>query len=469
MTNIPPKKHINVDGILYEVSSGRQLESISIEAKNADVLDLRNSNNSVNNPAYSSKTRSTSRFVSAQPVSRSGHSRSTTTPRPVRATPNEPSRQASAATQASEGVQKDKARASFFSFVMFHGLLPRASLVLWQASIFRAIASPMTWLLLSLPLVLLQFRVLQNLNLNELLQKAKDIVTPENYQAVTVSLGIILSLFLLSLIIRSIITSAGVYVRLREIDNRPVKLGAGIHSAMHSLLRQMLNYIVHFIIILAWSALLIWLSRIALTTSNGFVETSKYQIVVVMAFVWLFIMSLLYTKHWLQIGLLARSNKVAGVQMQSIKLLVAAPLKNSLIGLVGFFISAGSIILIIAMSWLVTDYFIRQKGSPVIAILIVIAIATVFLLTVVQYVQQNIWARQYYFLASISKSRNQLLYMEREKPSSTWPIYVVILLASALVGVYFLLINLYASRLRGELANIHSMIPEEIKLVVPLK
>jgi hypothetical protein len=72
-------------------------------------------------------------------------------------------------------------------------------------------------------------------------------------------------------------------------------------------------------------------------------------------------------------------------------------------------------------------------------------------------------------VASLSKNRNQLLYMEREKPASSWPLYVAVLLAGVFVGSYFLLFNLYGSRIRGEMANIHAMIPEEIKLVVPLK
>ena len=258
-------------------------------------------------------------------------------------------------------------------------------------------------------------------------------------------------------------------MRLREIDNRPAKLSLGIHSAMHSLLRQMLNYIVHFAIIVLWSGLLIWLTAMILTTGNSLVSTNKYQIAAVVGFAWLFVMVLLYTKHWLQIGLLSRSSKVARVQLQSISLLFSSPLKNAIAGLVGFSLSASVILLILAMSWFVTDYFIAQQGSPVIAILVVIAISTVILLTNLTYVQQNLWARHYYFVASLSKNRNQLLYMEREKPASSWPLYVAVLLAGVFVGSYFLLINLYGSRIRGEMANIHAMIPEEIKLVVPLK
>ena len=467
MTKPSPQKHVNVDGILYDVSSGRELDKNQIP----EVLDLRNNSNLSRQSASLATPGSPRKFTtyrsSSAPQQPQHQPKATTRPHLDKSSKS--SHQAKSSDKPKADSANDAKKISFFSFVIARGILPRGSLKLWQASLFRTIASPQTWLLLSLPLILVQFRVIQNLNLNQFLVKAKDTVTPENFQAVTVSLGVIMGLFLLGVIVRSIITSAGVHVRLREIDNRPAKLSLGIHSAMHSLLRQMLNYIVHFAIIVLWSGLLIWLTAMILTTGNSLVSTNKYQIAAVVGFAWLFVMVLLYTKHWLQIGLLSRSSKVARVQLQSISLLFSSPLKNAIAGLVGFSLSASVILLILAMSWFVTDYFIAQQGSPVIAILVVIAITTVVLLTNLTYVQQNLWARHYYFVASLSKNRNQLLYMEREKPASSWPLYVAVLLAGVFVGSYFLLINLYGSRIRGEMANIHAMIPEEIKLVVPLK
>ncbi|MCX6805640.1 MAG: hypothetical protein NT114_03010 [Patescibacteria group bacterium] len=465
MTKPSPQKHVNVDGILYDVSSGRELDKNHVP----EVLDLRNNSNLSIQSASSATPGSPRKFTASRSSTAPQQPQPKSATRPHLDKPSKSTHQAKSSDKQNSDSPNDAKKISFFSFVIARGILPRGSLKLWQASLFRTIASPQTWLLLSLPLILVQFRVIQNLNLNQFLVKAKDTVTPENFKAVTVSLGVIMGLFLLGVIVRSIITSAGVHVRLREIDNRPAKLSLGIHSAMHSLLRQMLNYIVHFAIIVLWSGLLIWLTAMVLTTGNSLVSTNKYQIAAVVGFAWLFVMALLYTKHWLQIGLLSRSSKVARVQLQSISLLFSSPLKNAIAGLVGFSLSASVILLILAMSWFVTDYFIAQQGSPVIAILVVIAITTVVLLTNLTYVQQNLWARHYYFVASLSKNRNQLLYMEREKPASSWPLYVAVLLAGVFVGSYFLLINLYGSRIRGEMANIHAMIPEEIKLVVPLK
>ena len=341
MTKPSPQKHVNVDGILYDVSSGRELDKNHVP----EVLDLRNNSNLSIQSASSATPGSPRKFTASRSSTAPQQPQPKSATRPHLDKPSKSTHQAKSSDKQNSDSPNDAKKISFFSFVIARGILPRGSLQLWQASLFRTIASPQTWLLLSLPLILVQFRVIQNLNLNQFLVKAKDTVTPENFQAVTVSLGVIMGLFLLGVIVRSIITSAGVHVRLREIDNRPAKLSLGIHSAMHSLLRQMLNYIVHFAIIVLWSGLLIWLTAMILTTGNSLVLTNKYQIAAVVGFAWLFVMVLLYTKHWLQIGLLSRSSKVARVQLQSISLLFSSPLKNAIAGLVGFSLSASVILL----------------------------------------------------------------------------------------------------------------------------
>jgi len=471
MTKKIPLKHINVDGILYDARSGRKITTNFSEYQPTEILDLRSKSHASKKNLSTSRSSSTKKFVSPRPsyAQPSNIKENTAKNQPVDSKVQNPSEPIQARQSLPEKVvTQPNDRLSYFSFVLVGGILPRGNLALWQASLFRTIASPQTWFLLSLPLLLVQFRVLQNLNLNQLLISSKAAVTPENFQSLKVSVGILLTLFLLGIIVRAIVTSAGIYTRLREIDHRPAKLSTAIHSAMHSLLRQMLNFILHITTVLLWSGLCILLVIFTLTTTNSLVATSKYQILTAAGLIWVFVMVLLYSKHWLQVGLLARSNKVSKVQHESASLLFRAPLKNALTGLFGFLLSLFVIGIIISMSWFVTDYFIRQKGSPVIAILIAIAIVAVVLLTNLQYVLQNLWARQYYFLASSSKRRNQLLYMEREKPATIWPVYVALLLAFALVAGYFLMTSIYASRIRGEMANIHSMIPEEIKLVVPL-
>lgn len=94
---------------------------------------------------------------------------------------------------------------------------------------------------------------------------------------------------------------------------------------------------------------------------------------------------------------------------------------------------------------------------------------TVLLLATAQYIQQNLWARQYYYIASHSPMRKELLYMEREKPAKVWPLFVALALAGTLLLTYTTIISLYGSQLRGQLANLHAAIPDEIRLVIPVQ
>ncbi len=65
--------------------------------------------------------------------------------------------------------------------------------------------------------------------------------------------------------------------------------------------------------------------------------------------------------------------------------------------------------------------------------------------------------------------RNELLYMEREKPAKVWPLFVALALAGVLLLMYTIVITRFGSQLRGQLANLHAAIPDEIHLVIPVK
>jgi len=125
--------------------------------------------------------------------------------------------------------------------------------------------------------------------------------------------------------------------------------------------------------------------------------------------------------------------------------------------------------LILLMDWQLVRYFLTQTGAPAIVWLIVIAIITVLLLTSLQYIQQSLWARQYYYASLRAVNSNELLYMEKPKPASLWPLGIMAAGVITITFAYFLITSLYASQLRGYLANLHSVVPSEIRLVVPLK
>jgi len=477
-------KYLEVDGVVYDISSGRivsdKQKKPSRNAQNT-VLDLRTPHNIV---------ASSQRAISKREVRYGAGYRAQSTKSIDSSFDRKKNKQHTNIVRAHQTKTKPVARTKsinsipeppggakikehdntdYLSFVLFKGIFAKANLRLWQLSLVRTVFSPQTWLLLTLPLILLQVRVIRHYTLNETIQKAKSLVAPDNYSEVSIAIGITLAVFLLGVIIRSCITATGISIRLREIDNRPIKIVNALRSSMHSIIRQALNYFIHLVIILVITLGLLLISKNLFMSNDPWIANSKYQIVVALFIVWLVILVFLYTKHWLQVGLLSRSSKSTHIQINSIKLLLTTPSANVVSGLVGLVLIAVSYGIIFSMSWFVTNYFVTQADAPAVVILIIIAFTTIILLTSLQYVQQSIWARQYYYSSLNSRDSGELLYMEPSKPDSIWPIFVVISISSVLMIVYFFAVSLYSSRLKGFLANLHASIPDEVNIVVPIK
>ncbi len=471
-------KYIEVDGVVYDIASGRVVvdkkRKRSTSNKNS-VLDLRTPHNIVassQNAIRKREVQQAPRRHTNYPASRHPSVSNTTTnhvaniqSRPItKPKPKQPEN----ATNKSIATN-DQEVPDYLLFVLWKGLFPNGNLRLLQLSLIRTVFSPQTWLLLTLPLLLLQLRVIRHYTLNETIQKAKTFVSPERYDQVVIALAITLIAFLVGVIIRSCITAAGISVRLREIDNRPVKVLNALRSAMHAVARQALNYVIHITILVALTLGLLFFSQYIYTSTNPLIVSSKFQILVAIFLVWVVILVFLYAKHWLQVGLLSRSSKTAHIQLKSISLLFTTPSANIVSGITGIFLIALCYGAIFSMSWFVTNYFVDQAAAPAILILVIIAVITISLLTSLQYIQQSIWARQYYYSALNSKDKGELLYMEPTRPESIWPILVVISIAAIFMLGYFVIASQYASRLKGFLANIHASIPDEINIVVPIK
>lgn len=470
-------KFLEVDGVVYDISSGRVIsdnKKKSTLKSNNSVLDLRTPHNIV----ASSQRAIQKREVQSRPKPRADNF--ITKPHVaydktshVHKSQTKPVLKAHATKlalrDANTNTIDDQDMLDYFGFVFLKGVFPKGNLRLWQLSLIRTIFSPQTWLLLTLPLVILQVRVIRHYTLNETIQKAKSFVAPDHYNQVTLAFAFMLVAFLVGVVIRSCITATGISVRLREIDSRPIKVINALRSAMHSIIRQALNYFIHLVIVVMITVGLLLISKSLFLSTNPWVSNSRYQILVSLFLAWVIVLVFLYAKHWLQVGLLSRSSKTSHIQVKSIKLLFTTPSANLVSGLTGLLLITLCYIVIFSMSWYVTNYFVSQAGAPAILILILIAFTTIILLTTLQYIQQSLWAKQYYYSSLNSSDKGELLYMEPTKPDSVWPIFVVLAVAAVLMLVYFVIANLYAARLKGFLANIHASIPDEINVVVPIK
>lgn len=470
-------KYLEVDGVVYDIASGRVVsdskKTPSLKSKSS-VLDLRTPHNIVASSQRAIQKREVQGNVNPRADSMISKlqvkNNKTNYVHKSQAKPVAKVNSTKAIPRSTKSdITDDQESIDYFGFVFLKGIFSKGNLRLWQLSLVRTIFSPQTWLLLTLPLLILQVRVIRHYTLNETIQKAKSFVAPDHYNQVALALAITLVAFMVGVIIRSCITATGISVRLREIDNRPIKVINALRSAMHSIIRQALNYFIHLVIIVAITVGLIMVSKSLFLSTNPWVSNSRYQILAALFLVWVIVLVFLYAKHWLQVGLLSRSSKTSHIQVKSIKLLFTTPSANLVSGLTGIFMIVLCYSAIFSMSWFVTNYFVSQAGAPAIFILILIAFTTIILLTTLQYIQQSLWAKQYYFSSLNSPDKGELLYMEPTKPDSTWPIFVVVAIATVLMIVYFVIASLYAARLKGFLANIHASIPDEINVVVPIR
>lgn len=488
----PPPKHIIIDGIVYDSNTGEVVgrsrgdSKLLPKQKHPEVLDLRTPESIVNQPQAAISKRQAQLSLTNLQNEQEFYDNKNAKLEKLKATKDKLKKKIklhtkrikkslispatkSSANSSAKKTPKLTLQQDYLEFVLVKSIWPPPLFSLWQMSLVRTIVSPQTWLLLSLPVILLQLRILQNFTTNEVLQKAKGVVSPDHFSALAWSVGVTLTLFFLGVIIRSIISNAGIAIRLRQIDNRTLHLTTALRSAVHSMLRQAINYLLHLVIICLVTAFTVWVAINIFNSNNHWLSTSKYQLIVFLAVIWLVVLVLLYSKHWLQVGLLARSSKSSHLQLQSLKLLQISPLRNFTTGFLaicGIFLGYSSILLI---DWQITDFFITHVNSPTILVLIVVAIFTVVILTTMQYYQQNTWARQYYFVASKATNNQELLYMEREKPASLWPLFVAIGFAGFMVGLYAIIVIWQSAQIKGVLANFHAEVPSQINFTLPVK
>ncbi len=356
----------------------------------------------------------------------------------------------------------------YFSFVFIKFFVPKPNLVLWQANLLRTILSPQTWLLLTLPLVLFQIKQYTNTTINGLLSDIKSVLTPGHFYALAFSLVLGLSIFLFSLVFRALVSAGSIFIRLREIDQREVSFLSAIRAASSTILRQCLNYILHVFILVFTTLILFSVARYILQNNNAWILSNKYQLTVAVVFIWVALLIMLYAKHWLQIGLFARSSSTRHIQLQSIKLLFSSALTNmstSSISLLAVALAYGTIIF---GNYYLVDFLIRQNSLPILP-LIASSIATIIILTTLQYLQQNVWARQYFFAASKSSRPKELLYMNQTKKESIWPLIIVIAFCISATALFVLITWFFAPQIRGFMANWHAQVPTELKLSVPIR
>lgn len=358
----------------------------------------------------------------------------------------------------------------YFSFVLLKSFVPKPNISLWQLSLLRAVFSPQTWLLMTLPIIFLQILQYRNFTINEFLESIKSLLSPDNFNSVVYAGGAILMVFMISLIFRSMVSASAIYVRLREIDNREVDLFSAIRASANTILRQSLNYIYHLILLIVITTTLLLTIKAIFFTDISVIVSNRFQLISAIFLGWLILLVMLYAKHWLQIGLFARSSTTRHIQLQSFKLLFSSSLQNISTSLFGLLVLSLGYGVIFLGNWLIVSFFTTQAKIPPTTILLVVSsVLIVLLISYLQYFQQNLWAHQYFYAASNSKKSNELLYITRSKPESIVPLIIIITICLIILGLYFLGAWHWSAQIKGFLANWHAEVPASLKLIIPIK
>lgn len=445
MTKKSSKKYIVVDGVTYDIVSGRAINQNNNSISKRDtVLDLR-----------TGSPRPSSALVTPVPSRQN--------------TVRMPRHQSSIPKATNPPHLSKEPETDYLSFVIGTGLFAKNNTSLWQLCLARTLLSPQTWLILTLPLILLQLFLLRHYTINQSLSAIKDTLSPANYQAIIWSLGISLALFFLGVVARSTITAAGLFSRLREIDKREVTTKSAVRLAASRLWHQALNYIFHLAILgLATVTFLLSIKNI-FQSSNVWILTIRYELIVLLVVIWAVVLIFLYGKHWLQVGLLALSKNPFHTQIESIRLVFTTPLTIIITSLTGLTLIALCYASIIFVDIQLVRSFLHQSNTPTFILLVLTAVMSIIFLTALQYIQQSLWAHQYYFTAQHSLHTKELLYHQIEKHISLWPLIMILVSLVVFFLIYIMIVVIFSAQINGMLANLHALIPSEIKLVVPLQ
>lgn len=434
---------IVVDGVAYDIATGRAIPKQSnTHSRRQPVLDIRKS------PSRSKQVQ--------MPATR-----------PKQIHPQSPQHKAGSPSASQLSSQSQGFEHDYITFVIIKGLFARINTPLWHMSLARTLASPQTWLILTFPLILLQVFLLRHYTVNQALLSAKNSVTPDHYTAIVWSIGVALIVFFLGVIIRSTITAAGMFTRIREIDKRNITAWQALRLAASRLWHQALNYMLHIAIIVALSVITLIVISNVLQSSNIWVITARYELVITMIIVWAILLIFLYGKHWLQVGLLALSKNPYHTQLQSIRLAVASPASTVITSIIGLLLIVFCYGIILFVDVQLVQSFLRQSTTPAFILLILTSILSIIVLTGLQYIQQNLWAHQYYYTAQLRPNKQELLYHHPQYKESLWSFIAILIVILAICVIYFIGVLLFDAQIKGFLANIHAMIPTQIKLVIP--
>lgn len=333
-----------------------------------------------------------------------------------------------------------------FGYYFWRSLLPSGfSASSWIFIVLRGVTSPTAWLLTALPLIILQAQNLVNENLNQLLSKVH--IATQNGRIFGSTSSILLAVILSFGIIfaRVILNAMALHLRLELLGERAAKLWPAAKVVMHNSIKILL----HGTIQITWALLtsfaaatvLYWL---LLYPHAHTLEAFAPYIAASVIFVWATLLCMLHAKHWLQTAILSTSLKTNSIQSRSWAAMLAFPLRSGILGAISFALSASVIVygLWVALktvTWL-SRASVPSNGQ------FALLIGSIFLAAVlVGYLQQTLWGAYASWLnTQLSPCFFELPKRREIARITLWPIWVsiyivVMCMAVASLGIIYVL------------------------------
>ncbi|MFO0862520.1 MAG: hypothetical protein U0516_02275 [Candidatus Saccharibacteria bacterium] len=331
----------------------------------------------------------------------------------------------------------------------------------WIFSVLRGITSPLAWLLIALPIIILQTQNLANENINQLLEKAHQLT--QNGLVFHATGPIIFAIVFPAAIIfiRVICNAIALHLRITMLADLPARLWPATKLVFHNSLKMLLHGILQIFLLGLVSILALITIFWAIFMPHGHTLTvfSPY-IVGLVIFIWLVLLCLLHAKHWLQSAILSSSLKTSAIQRRSWEAVAAYPLRSSILAATSFVLSFGIIVYGVwaalrAISWLNRSVVPSNTRF-------VLLMSSIFLgVVLVGYIQQTLWSAYASWLNTQYTPSLFALTKESEiKRTAWWPIWVstylfVMTLSLIALGIIFVLpvVNTWAVSISHKIPN----------------
>lgn len=353
-----------------------------------------------------------------------------------------------------------------FSWFFGRALVPSGfSASAWGFSVLRGVLSPQAWFLTALPIVILELQNVVFQNINELLDKAH--LATQNGQVFHATPAIVgfISLAIIILFIRVLLNSIAMHLRITFLSGNNAKLWPAIKLVLHNsikiLVHGAIQVLLVFTVTLVALATCYWL---IITPHGPSFKVFLPYIVGLLAFAWVLLVGLLHAKHWLQTAILSSSIKTNKIQRRSLQVILSFPVKSAVLALISFSLTVG----VWAYGLWAALKTIEWMSRPVVPsnLRFTLLISSIFFLVVlVGYLQQSIWAAYSSWVNQQFSPRLFVLASDTETKSvRLWPIWVAIYFVIMAIATISLLIVFVLPLVNNYAINFAAHLPDKIEL-----